>query len=165
MSRIIQLTQGKVAIVDDEDFRELNKHKWCAIKSRRVFYAARRANPTGGGMIYMHRVIHKTPNEHYTDHINGNGLDNQKKNLRTCTTSQNGMNRGIQKNNVTGYKGVCWKKRDKKYEAKVMFKRRYVYLGYFNSKHDAALAYNKKAVELHGEFAKLNEIERGECNG
>lgn len=148
----INLTQGKVAIVDDEDFEELNKYKWCYLNAG---YACRESS---GKMILMHRDINKTPNNKITDHINGNGLDNRKVNLRTCTTSENAMNSKTNLINTSGYRGVSKDNVRGTYRATIKKLDKAIFLGRFKTANEAALAYNKAAIELFGEFARLNEI-------
>ncbi len=90
------------------------------------------------------------------DHINGDGLDNRKENLRICDTSKNVINRSIGKINTSGYKGVNWRKKSKKWVARIGFNNKRIYLGDFNNKEDAARAYDTAALKYYGEFAKLN---------
>lgn len=148
----IQLTQGKVATVDDEDFEWLNQWKWCATchkNNSNNFYAIRAENGTN---VLMHRVILKTAQ--YVDHINGNTLDNRKENLRPCNPSQNIANSKISKNNKSGYKGV-YKARNK-WRANIMIAGKTIHLGTWETAEMAAMAYDKKAKEVFGEFAKTN---------
>ena len=91
-----------------------------------------------------------------TDHINGDGLDNRKQNLRTCTHTENMRNRGKSKNNTSGFKGVSWHKRGKTWDAKIAHNKKLMHIGSFKDKEVAAKAYDRKAIELHGKFAKLN---------
>jgi hypothetical protein len=93
------------------------------------------------------------------DHINGNTLDNRKENLRICTQNQNGKNRLLNKNNVSGYKGVTYKKANKLWCAQIVVNYHKMYLGLFTTAEAAALAYNEAAKKYHGEFAKLNEVD------
>lgn len=92
------------------------------------------------------------------DHINQIKTDNRWTNLRECTKSQNGANRPKQKNNSSGYKGVGWRKDTKKWRAYIKCNGQMMDLGCFIDKNDAAIAYNKKALKLFGEFAYLNEV-------
>jgi hypothetical protein len=92
------------------------------------------------------------------DHINGNGLDNRRCNLRSATNSQNQANRRKQKNTSSIYKGVTWNKHAKKWLSQVKFNYEGIYLGLFISEIDAAIAYNAKAKELFGEYARINII-------
>jgi hypothetical protein len=155
----IKLTRGIVVIVDDEDYEFLNKWKWYAARAGNSVYAQRgvcineRIN-----IIKMHRVIMSSPVDLEIDHIDGNGLNNQRSNLRTCTRSQNMMNQKPRLNCSSKYKGVTWNKRDNRYQARIIINYKNISLGYFKSEKDAAITYNSKALELYGEFAWLNEI-------
>jgi hypothetical protein len=144
----IPLTQRKFAIVDDEDYEWLVQWKWLYTSGG---YAARRTKK-----IYMHREIMHTPSGMYTDHINGNKLDNRKCNLRICTNTENTRNQKMHKNNNSGYKGISWSQRNKKWGVSVWEENKHNWLGYFSSPVEAAKVYDKKAAELFGEFAKLN---------
>ncbi len=104
--------------------------------------------------VYFHRLIIKARIGQFVDHINGNGLDNRRINLRIVTNAQNNYNRRPKYN----FKRVFYLKRINKYMASIMFKRKTIYLGVFIRPEDAAKAYNKKAKELFGEFAWLNKI-------
>lgn len=156
----IPLTQGKVALVDAEDYEYSNQFKWYAMKHGNTYYAVRHIKKEDGKqtLICMHRVIMKTSKGMDTDHINGDGWDNRRDNLRICTRSQNKMNGNIHKDNTSGYKGVFWQKRDKKWMAQIQIDGKLKYLGLFITKEEAALAYNEAAKELFGEFARLNNI-------
>lgn len=150
----IPLTQGKIALVDDEDFQELNKHKWYFHQG----YALRNI-PNGfykQKSLSMHRQIMKNPEGMEIDHKDMNKLNNQKKNLRLCSLEQNIRNRGIKKTNTSGYKGVSWNKSKGKWSSKIVFKRKQIHLGDFDDPENAAHAYDNAAVKYHGEFAKLN---------
>ncbi len=100
----IQLTKGKVTLVDDEDYEYLMKNSWCY---QNPGYAARRKNKS---IELMHRVIMKAKKGEQVDHIDMNRLNNQKENLRIVNNSQNGMNKLVQNNSTSGYKGVSWRK-------------------------------------------------------
>jgi hypothetical protein len=158
MAKEIKLTQGKVAIVDDEDFEYLNQFKWQAHKNGNKFYAVTSLlinNKYRTKM--MHRLIANNKNKKmHTDHINGDGLDNRKINLRICTHSQNLMNRGPQANNKTGYKGVCYDKRINKFRATISITGINKNLGCYINPVDAARAYNTAAIKYYCEFAQLN---------
>ena len=106
----------------------------------------------------MHRVILKTPKGMDTDHRNGDGLDNRRCNLRICTKSQNSINRKMQSNNTSGYRGVYWHKRDKKWLAHIKIDGKKINFGYCSTKEQAAEAYNEAAKKHYGEFARLNII-------
>jgi hypothetical protein len=144
--RKIQLTQGKMAMVDDEDFKYLNQWKWHLHGDG---YACRTMKK-----IKMHRVLIDCPINLEVDHIDGNKLNNQKSNLRICTHQQNMANQKKYKTNTTGYKGVTiWKQYIR---AQIQINKKRIYLGFFPDLISAAKAYDKKAKELWGSFARLN---------
>ena len=153
----IPLTQGKFALVDDEDFEMVNRFKWYAVKGRHTFYAIH-GIPTVDGkhrQIKMHRLLLNTPLGMHTDHKNGNGLDNRRGNIRTCTPCENKRNSRKQINNTTGFKGVCIH-HGKYIVAAIKHRGRRIHLGTFSSIRSAARAYDVAAQKLHGEFARLN---------
>jgi hypothetical protein len=161
--KVIKLTQGKEAIVDDSDFYNLNKYKWCAKKDTNTYYAMRKADLPNGKRttILMHREILPLPQGLLVDHIDGNGLNNQRENLRPCTCMENTRNAVGKKNSTSMYKGVDWVSRDAVWRSSIRVKGRLIFLGNFDKEADAALAYNKAAIQHFGEFAKLNVIEEG----
>ncbi len=158
MAKEIPLTQGKVAIVDDEDYERLMEYKWCY--SSTIGYAVSRTYVGGKKkVLLMHRFILNAPPDKVTDHINHNKLDNRKSNLRICSSSENNRNMPINRaNNKSGYRGVYWSKSRKKWIANIRFNNKPIYLGIFDNKHDAARMYNFWAVDLFGEYANLNVI-------
>lgn len=154
----IKLTQGKYALVSDIDYKYLNQWKWRYHKSKLNGYAKR---TTPQQSFYMHRVILERMGFHIfkeTDHRDGNGLNNQRRNLRPSTRSQNCHNLRGHRDNPSGYKGVCWFPRDRKWQVRIYISGHHVHLGYFNNKIDAARVYNKAAKKYFGEFAYLNKI-------
>ena len=160
----IQLTQGKVALVDDEDFEYLNQWRWCLrgtglSKSYAIrgFRKSKTCNITGS--ISMHRQLMRPEKGYVIDHVDGNTLNNQKSNLRICTQSQNCRNQKIGKSNTSGYKGVSYNKGQGKYNSRIKFNKKSIHLGCFVNLKDAARAYNSAAVKYHGEFAKLNILD------
>ncbi len=155
----IKLTQGKFALVDDEDFEWLNKRKWTYDKGG---YAYRKIWIGGVGKkerkVYMHRLILEVPKGKVTDHKNGNKLDNRKFNLSVCTQFENMKNCKISKNNVCGYKGVSQNKKGGNWNAEIMSDgKRYRFFG-FKTTIEAAKKYNELAIKYHGKYAKLNQI-------
>lgn len=138
-------------LVDDEDFEKVNKHKWSIHKVRNCIYARTEIQ---GKQTLMHKFI---TGFKQTDHIDMNGLNNQRNNLREVTASQNRMNVFPRKNSSSKYKGVT-KTVNKTYMAQIRFKGQRVYLGCYGSEDEAGLAYNKKASELFGEYARLNIV-------
>lgn len=132
----IKLNKNKFALVDKSDFQSLSKHRWCLHTSRGREYAAYWIE--GNRRVLMHRFILGTPLKRLEiDHINGNGLDNRRKNLRFCTHSENmlNMNRGK-------HKGVFWIPKLKKWRARIQIDGKKIHLGVFNRIQDAILAYH-----------------------
>lgn len=153
----IQLTQGQVALVDDEDFERVNQHKWFAKfnKNTNSFYAARDQHIKGEGMTLMHRFIMNTPKNLVCDHINGKTLDNRKNNLRNCTISENSMNKKASITNKLGIRGVS--KKGNKFVVRVFVKRKIVFYKYFSSLEEAIKERDKALQKHHGEFANTGE--------
>ncbi len=161
----IPLTQGKFALVDDENYEYLMQWKWYAAKNWRTFYAVRKAGRNEqrpNKTILMHREILQPPKGTMMDHVDGRGLNNILCNLRTCTSSMNGANRKKQsKASLSRYKGVSkYRNGQHKKPWIVMIKlhKRAIYVGVFKTEIEAAKAYNAKAKELFGQFARLNVI-------
>lgn len=154
----IQLTQGKFAIVDDEDFEWLSKYRWFCNKPRNVIFRHTPRNHYKRKDIIMSREILNFPKGLQVDHINGNRFDNRRSNLRICNHAQNNQNKRIQLNNTSGYKGVSWSKHAKKWLVRIKSDKKQKYLGYFKNKKEAALVYNQAAIKYHKEFAFLNQI-------
>jgi len=156
--RRIPLTQGKYAIVDPEDFERLNKHKWQANKSQNTFYAVRTVRVGEKCIsVKMHREVIHPPDHLVVDHINHNGWDNRKANLRHATRSQNNFNRSIIKkeDSSSKNKGVSWKKDKKKWQAQIYVNGQFKFLGYFKNEIQAAKAYDEAAKKHYGQFACL----------
>jgi len=156
-AKLIPLSQDKFAIVDAEDYEWLSNYKWCASRKKRVFYARRNERRTRRQII-MHRFILNAPKGLFVDHINHNGLDNRRSNLRLCTRTENNRNRrpNVQPNQSSKYKGVSFDKKRNLFRAFIYRNKKQYYLGSFKNETDAAKAYDKKAKELFGEFAYLN---------
>jgi hypothetical protein len=150
--RSIALTKGKHALVDAEDYDRLMKHKWTASSSGPKCYAQRNEK---GHSILMHREIMKAPKGMVVDHIDGNGLNNCKSNLRICTQGQNNYN-GRPRGRTSGFKGVSYDRARGKYKAYVWENGRTVVLGRYASQLEAAQVRDLRAVQLHGEYAYLN---------
>ena len=153
----IPLTQGYYALVDDKDFEWLSELKWSVNRKRHSLYAQHAKMRSGKGKIfYMHRLIMNAPKGKQVDHINGNTLDNTRSNLRICSSSENLCNRKAPRQNTSGFKGVSWFERDKKWRARIGAKCKQKTIGYFDTKEEAAKAYDLMAKKLHGSFARLN---------
>lgn len=157
--RRIPLTQGQYAVVDPDDFKHLNEYKWQANKTRNTCYADRtvRVGKRTRKHVLMHREILDLPDHLYVDHINHNGLDNRKANLRTATHRQNCYNRvHFKKNPSSKYKGVSFNKKTEKWDVQIRRYGKCRHLGCFDDEVEAAKAYDKAAKEHQGEFAALN---------
>lgn len=147
----------KVVLVDDYDFYHLSQFSWSLIEQGQNSYTKTELN---GTTVYMYQLILVSPSRNFfPDHIDGDGLNNQRQNLRLVTRAQNQWNRSKTDSDVTSqYKGVYYAKDRQKWRAQINTNGKRKLLGEFKSELSAARAYNKAATELHGEFAKLNEI-------
>ncbi len=160
----IQLTQGKIAFVDDEDYEYLNQFKWCADKARRTYYAFRNMKVDGRWVVgTMHQFLIKQPKGMQIDHIDDNGLNNQKSNLRICTNQENHMKTKIQRTakgilKSSRFKGVSSVSDGDRWRARIHYNGKENFLGRYDSEIDAAIAYNNAAKEMFGEFARLNNV-------
>jgi len=146
------------ALVDDGDYEKLNRHKWYATEPYEgKIYAHRRQRIDDKTIAFhMHVVIIGKVEGKITDHRNGNGLDNQRHNLRHCTHKENIRNQGINVANTSGYKGVCWNRWRNKWQSNIKYNNKTLHLGLFTCLIKAAKAYDKAAKKYHGEFANLN---------
>jgi len=149
----IPLTQGYIALVDDEDYEMLRRLKWQIKKTKNLLYAATALKTNDKwSTFYMHRIIMSVLPGFEIDHINHNGLDNRKSNLRFCTRFQNNQNCRKKKGTMSKYKGVTYQ------AGKWIARIKQRYLGCFNSEQVAALAYNQAARSLFKNFANVNNI-------
>jgi hypothetical protein len=155
MTREIQLSQGRVALVDDEDYEWLNQWKWHMSSTG---YARRNTTKLdtllGTAKIAMHRVILNAPEGSMVDHIDCNKLNNQRSNLRLCTVAQN--NRNILPYGKSGLKGVELDKRTGRWRAYVSVNKKRIHIGVFDTPCEAGLAYDAAARSYFGEFARPN---------
>ena len=158
----IPLTRGYAAIVDDEDYERFSRFKWKAdVRKSGAVYAKRFEEKMVNGVrfrrsFYLHREIMGSAGRHsLVDHTDQNTLDCRKKNLRTCSHAENLRNRPKRKNTASKLKGVR-KTPSGRFVSKITFQYRDIHIGTFDTEADAAIAYDSKAKELHGEFANLN---------
>lgn len=156
----IKLTQGKFALVSNIDYAYLNQWKWYALKRRYIWYAQRNIQLKHKRTTeLMHRVIlGRKDCQHFieVDHKDGNGLNNQRYNLRSSNSRQNKYNRTNYKNSKSGYKGVFWHKHANKWVVQIHINGKTTHIGLFDDVIDAAKAYNIAAKKYHGKFARLN---------
>lgn len=155
MTREIPLTQGKVALVSDEDYEKVSAYRWYAngYKRGRYWYAVcGHIRPQGLRAVLLHRFILDAPKGMVVDHINGNGLDCRRENMRLCTNTENLYNQKPRRQGE--YKGV--QKSGYRWDALITVNYEVISLGRFASEEAAARAYDAAARRHHGEFARLN---------
>ena len=151
----VPLTKGYEAVIDASDVPIVEKNNWHAMVSPRSVYAAK--NSCRGGkrvMVIMHRLLIQAPDKLEVDHIDGDGLNNSRCNLRLATKAQNAHNSRTPINNTSGYKGVWWNKRDNVFLCRIGVNGKYKHLGSFRCATSAHLAYRKASAELHGAFGR-----------
>ncbi len=170
---LIKLTQDKEALIDDEDCDFVSQYKWYTSRNKQTYYAVRDITIQDAHRpknikskrkhIHMHREIMKRKlkrelqNNEEVDHINGDGFDNRRCNLRLCDTQKNSFNKKKQRSKATSiYKGVSWKKDRHSWHARIEFNTKTMHLGYFTKEIDAGKAYDTAAIKYFGEFARLN---------
>lgn len=147
---LVPLTKGYFAIIDSVSADEVGKHCWCARESATgKVYAMRTVNRK---CVMMHRFVSGLDCE--VDHKNGDGLDNRTENLRPAAKDQNQFNRGKQRNNSSGFKGVSWQKQKGRWQAQIRANGKTRHLGLFHDPKEAHAAYVAAAERLHGEFAR-----------
>lgn len=151
-SKKIKLSRGMSATVDETDLPLLEGKKWFCLKTHKkeIYYARAIIN---GKPVSMHRYIMGAKNGEFIDHINGDGLDNRRSNLRFCTISENNRNKKKMKNNTSGFTGITFEAN--KWRVKVAKDCKDYNIGYFTEISDAILARNNAVKALHKEFAKL----------
>ena len=145
------LTKGKIALIDDEDYALILLFHW--------FYDSHqyaRTKKLSGGSMSMHRLLIKPQTGYEIDHIDGNRINNQRKNLRIVTHKQNQANQGKHIRKTSQYKGVCWRKDVNKWIAYIETNNKPTHLGYHLSEVEAARAYDRAALDMFGEYARLN---------
>jgi hypothetical protein len=154
---LIPLTKGQFAIIDAADLPLVAGYNWHACRKGSTWYAQRPDTTTLPGRylhVKMHHAIRGT--SAMTDHVDRNGLNNRRSNLRPASSSQNVANTKMRHDNTSGFRGVVWDRRKQKWEARLHVQKRKRFLGYFADVRDAARAYDTAALEAFGEFASLN---------
>ena len=149
LTREIKITQNRVAVIDVEDFNKISRHHWYENKGPRTSYARTTLKGVNRKGILMHRFILNAPKGMEVDHINGNGLDNRRSNLRLCTSGQNHYNALPQKNNTSGCKGVHYHKTRKTWNVAIKVNGKRLHLGCFKDKEDAVNARRKAEEKLN----------------
>lgn len=161
-ARWIPLSKGLFALVDEADFEWVNRYVWHASEGAHTYYARRSRTINGKSYRYfLHRVLVGAPDGMQVDHINGDGLDCRRSNLRICTVKQNHRNLAVQssyfgKPKTSRFKGVSWCKFKCKWRAGIYSDGKRKSLGYFDCEEDAARRYDAEAIKVFGEYARLN---------
>ena len=148
---IVQLPRGKSTIIDDSDLEFVKSFRWYASDGTHTSYVRRTTDKAA-----LHRLLLCCCLGLQVDHINGNGLDNRRVNLRVVTVAQNQQNRRKTMTGSSQFKGVVFEKRLGRWKARITVNKKLIALGYFSAEIDAALAYDVAAREFFGEFAYLN---------
>ena len=163
--RLIPLTQGKFAVVDEDDYEIVRRFPWYCQRTKRTNYAMCKMyiGSLGGKSqsVYMslHRLIMRPPHVMDIDHKDHNGLNCRRSNMRICTRTENARGRRICtdiRRKTSVYKGVSWNKRICKWHARICVKRKDIHLGYYLYETEAAYAYDEAAIKYFGEYAILN---------
>lgn len=155
----VQLSRGHAAVIDASDVPLVDVGNWSACESGNTVYAQRkiRVGVNQPRMIMMHRVILGLNDRAlHVDHIDGNGLNNRRSNLRPCSIAQNQHNRGMARTNTSGFKGVCWDVQGEKWGASIRAFGRQMNLGRFDTAEEAYAAYCAAAARYHGEFMHVD---------
>ena len=147
----IKLSNGMVTMVDDENYEHLNKFKWHSQKGRYTYYVIRHGNKENT-TIRMHREIMNPQKKMEIDHIDHNGLNNQKYNLRICTRSENHMN----EDHKGKLKGSYYERKYGLFKSRITHNGKDIFLGYYKTRIEAAVAYDRAALKYFGEYANLN---------
>jgi hypothetical protein len=161
--KTIELTKGYFSTVDEKDFDFLSRFSWCAQTHPRTTYAITLYDPGIGikKIASMHRIIMGNPKGFEVDHIDGDGLNNLRENLRICTVSENRRNRRKLDTTLSQYKGVSSQyyvdgKPNRKWKATIRVWNKQIHIGSFCNEVDAAIAYDNAAREYFGKFARTN---------
>ncbi len=154
--KVIHLTQNKVTWLDNEDFERVNKYKWHANKKTTgVFYAYRKQwipEKQKYITIIMHRFIMNCPEDMEIDHIDHNGLNNQKSNLKICSHADNMRNIKVRRTSNSGFRGISWDKKNKKWRITICKEKKFYNRGRFTELEDAVKEHRKSFKEIFGYY-------------
>lgn len=154
----IDLSQSKIAIVDLRDLHLVENQKWNLMRGKKTHYAVRRDRLDCGKVksVFLHRLIMQPPEGMVVDHINGDGLDNRRANLRVVTVAQNNLNSRVRSDNVSGLKGAYYDKKTGSYYSRITVNGEKIHLGTFPTAEAAALAYADASKKHHGEYGRTH---------
>lgn len=151
----LTLTKGYEAVIDAADVPLVGGRNWQACVHKKTVYAQNNISRLHTGTArLLHRILMNPPSGMQVDHIDGNGLNNRRSNLRIVTNAENGRNRGESSNNTSGFKGVYWNKQRSKWEAQIRIDGKRRFLGQFAHPEDAHKAYTRAAQTIFGDFAR-----------
>ncbi|HDR8938770.1 TPA: HNH endonuclease [Burkholderia vietnamiensis] len=154
--REIITSGGHVILVDAQDFDELSRYVWC-VGNRGYAYRIRRDGDKRTHVVMHREILGLSRGDcRVIDHANGNKIDNRRENLRICDQRENMRNQKLPRHNTTGYKGVHRVRTTGRFAAQIRIDDRCICIGTFDTAEEAAHAYNRTAIECHGEFARLN---------
>jgi hypothetical protein len=153
----IALTKGYEAVIDAADVPLVEGWNWYAQPGGRTVYAASKGAACGRRCrVFLHRLLLGEPLDVFVDHVNSDGLDNRRANLRLASASQNQHNKAMQNNNTSGFKGVTWKANKRQWVARISCGGKSKHLGYFDTPEAAHFAYASASAAIHGEFGRVS---------
>jgi hypothetical protein len=152
----VPLTRGYEAVIDAADVPLVSDWNWFAkADNEKRVYGVRSSRCVLGKAVLMHRIIAQCPDGLYVDHIDGNGLNNRRSNLRHATNSQNQHNQSVNSVNKSGFKGVSWHKKRGMWQARIRANKKRIWLGNYICVKEAHAAYCEASARLHGEFSRV----------
>lgn len=154
--KLIELTQGKFAVVDDEDYEYISMFKWHLSYSGYVASSVYNPETKRSKHLLMHRFLTPCPKGKQVDHIDGDRLNNCRDNLRICTLAENRSNSGRYTTNTSGHRGIQWRSDKKKWRARIFHDKKEYFLGYFADKDKAVEVWRRVAKLLYGEFVNFD---------
>lgn len=152
----VPLTRGKTAVIDAADAHLVGGVNWCAVKFGDTFYAATNRRLDGKRRVaYAHRDLMTPPDDMIVDHIDGNGLNCRRSNMRLATRAQNVRNSRRPKHNTSGFKGVSYNRKNQRWQAHIKVDSKSTYLGLYATPEDAYAAYCVASERYHGKYGRI----------
>lgn len=152
----VPLTKGYEAVIDAADVPLVGQYNWCAAVKPHTVYARRTDGSTGKERtVLLHRVLMGEPDGLEVDHRDGDGLNNRRDNLRVATNAQNQHNQRTRNDNSSGFKGVSWYGRGKKWQVRIKLNGKQRHIGYHATPEEAHAAYAAASERLHGDFGRI----------